>query len=299
MEITIDDITRRDIPSYIEFLRTGFGGELGELGTDLDRLARILRFLLLGGGIPLKLVKRITGHEAFILIARYGERPIGCLTVIGHRVPSLTGVYVLPEFRGRGIASRLIEEGVKRLRRAGYAAAHAAPLNATAQHLVEKVGFIPYTSTTVYEHPLPLELPAAPSFTLRRTRRSDLARAHQKRWHGRPYKLRFLGRLFGIRVRRLTVIGPHGPAACAILFTLRKERVGEVRLFVLAHEEERALIPLLDEAGDWFHRLGKETIYLFIGEGNERFGSLASELGFEIKRRWTYLTIDLQKKRGG
>lgn len=299
MEITISDITRRDIPSYIEFLRAGFGGELGELGTDLDRFGRILRFLLLGGGTPLKLVKRITGHEAFALIARHGERPIGCLTVVGHGIPSLTGVYVISEFRGRGVASRLIEEAVERLRRAGYAEAHASPLNATAQHLVEKVGFTPYTFTTVYEHTLPLELPVESGFILRRTRRSDLIRAQQRKWRGRPYKLRFLGRPFGIRVRKLTVIGPDGPAACAVFFTMRKERVGEVRLFVLTPAEERALIPLLKEAEDWFRRLRKETIYLFIGEGNERFNALASELGFRIKRKWTYLTLDLQKKRGG
>lgn len=291
MEIVIDTLTRKDIPRYIELVRAGFEAELMELGTDLDRLARILRFLFLWGGLPLRLVKRMTGHEAFALLARKDGETIGCLTVIGRKDPSLTGVYVRPEFRGKGISYRLLEEAVSRLQEAGYKRVYASPLNEVGEHLIEKLGFTPYGRTTVYERSLPVAPPPPREFRVRRKRRGDTADPEE--WHGRRYKLRRIGKLFGIRVRELTTVGPRGPAVCATLFTLRKERVGEIHPLLLIPGEERALIPIVGVGSSWFHRLGKEVIHLSITDKSEALVPVALELGFEKKRDWVHFSLDL------
>ncbi len=296
MEITIDDITAKDIPHYIGFLRAGFGEVLGELGTDLDLLARIIRFLLIGNGIPLWLMKQISGHEAFVLIARDGDRPIGCLTIIGRGVPSLTGVYVLPEFRGRGLGTALIKEAVERLRRLGYREACATPLNGVARHLIEDAGFIRRGFTAMYERLLPLDVRETDRFTVHRRWKNF---EDNQDWHGRPYRLRLLGRLLGIRVRRLTAIGTDGEEINAVLFALPRERVGEVHPVMSHPGAEMGLIPILNEAGEWFSRLGKEVIQVFNTEDDSSVTSVLSSLGFEKKRDWEHFTIELQKKRGG
>lgn len=291
MGIVIDDITTADIPHYLEFLRAGFGGPLSDLGTDLGFVSRILRGLLCARGAPLRAVKRIAGYEAFVLIARHAGRPIGCLTVVGRKSPSLTGVYVIPEFRGQRIASRLIETAVNRLRHAGYVEAHATPLNAIAQHLVEKVGFVPYSSTAAYERLLPLELPAEPEFTIRRLHAGDLGGRCEQ--HGRPYDLGPIGRLFGIRTRRLAAVGPDGAAVAALLFAIHREQVGEVRPLLLRSGGKAGLIPILAEADRWYRRLGKEKIGLYVEEGDKPLGEIAQALGFTYTRSWTHLILKL------
>jgi len=296
MEIGIDTLTRKDIPRYIGLIRAGFATELTELGTDLDRLARILRALLLWGGLPLWLVKRLTGHEAFALLARKGGEPVGCLTVIGRKEPSLTGVYVRPEFRGNGISYRLIEEAISRLQKAGYKKVHASPLNKAGEHLIEKLGFTPYGRTTVYERSLPVVPPPQHEVRVRRRLRGDTAGPEE--WHGRQYKLRRIGRLFGIRVRELTAVSPRGPAVCATLFTLRKERVGEVHPLLLIPGEEEALIPIIGVGSSWFRRLGKEVIHLSITDKSEALAPVALRLGFKKKRDWIHFRLDLKKEAG-
>lgn len=296
MEITIGEITAKDIPYYIGFLRAGFGEVLGELGTDLDLLSRIIRILLIGNGIPLRLMKRISGHEAFVLIARYGNRPIGCLTVVGRGIPSLTGVYILPEFRGHGLGSALIKEAVKRLQRLGYSEACATPLNGVARHLIEDAGFIRQGFTAMYERSLPLNVDETGGFTVRRRWKSF---DEDQTWHGRPYRLRLLGRLLGIRVRRLTATGTDGGEINAVLFALPRERVGEVHPVMFHPGAERGLIPILNEADEWFSRLGKEVIKVFNTDDDSSITSVLSSLGFEKKRDWERFTIALQKKRGG
>ncbi len=293
MKVTIAPITRRDVPRYIEFLRAGFGTELTELGTDLDRLGHIISFLLMGNEIPLRMVKRVSGHEAFILIARAGADPIGCITVVG-RQPALTGVYVVPEFRGRGIAARLVADAVRRLRSAGYERAIASPLNHVAQRLIENVGFTPTNRTVVYEHPLPLEITPPSMVRLRRMRTADVP-PDRRGWHGRRYNVHGVGWLLGVHMHRLTAVTPTGAAACARLFAINRERVGEVHPLLLSSGQSEAALSLLAAGARWFARMGKETVHVSLDPRDEELIALVRAIGFSEQREWVEFVLDLTR----
>ena len=292
MAVVIDTLTRKDVPQFIKFLRLGFGPELKELGTDLFRLEHVMEFLLLADGLPLKVIKRISGHEAFVLLARRGKEPVGCLTVVGRKGPGLTGAYVLPEFRGKGIGSRLIEEALSHLRQAGYKKVHASPLNAVAQHMIEKVGFTPDGYSVVYEHPLPLNITSPAETRIRRMHKNDLP-SSKRVWHGRRYNVRFFGPVFGVHVRQLTVVNPNGAVLCGTLFAIERERVGEVHPTLLISGEERGLFALLKAGEKWFRQMGKELIDLSISADDEALATAALKAGFTKKRKWVHFSLDL------
>ena len=293
MKVTIAPITRRDVPRYIEFLRAGFGTELTELGTDLNRLGHIISFLLMGNEVPLRMIKRVSGHEAFILIAHAGDDAIGCITVVG-RQPALTGVYVVPEFRGQGVAARLVADAVSRLRNAGYDRAIATPLNHVAQHLIENVGFTPINSTVVYEHPLPLEITPPPAVRLRRMRTADVP-PDRRGWHGRRYNVHRVGWLFGVHMRRLTAVAQNRAAACAQIFAINRERVGEVHPLVITPGSERAVLSLLAAGTRWFARMGKEMVHVSLDPHDEELIALLRTLGFSEQREWVEFVLDLNR----
>ena len=293
MAITISSITRADVPRYIEFLRAGFGSELGELGTDLNRLERIISFLLLGNELPLRVIKWVSKHEAFVLLAHNGDKPIGCLTVVG-RQPALTGAYVVPEFRGQGIALKLVNAAVARLREAGYRRVIASPLNIAAQRLIEKAGFTPVNRTVVYEHMLPLDLTPPSGVRIRRMRAADVS-SHNREWHGRRYNVRGVGWLLGIHMRRLTAVTTRGAAVSARLFTIARERVGELHPILLVPGEGRALLGLLAIGERWFTRMGKEAVYVSLSPRDEELIALLRALGFAEKREWVEFGLDLNK----
>ncbi len=293
MKVTIAPITRRDVPRYIEFLQAGFGAELTELGTDLNRLGHIISFLLMGNEIPLRMIKRVSGHEAFILIAHAGADPIGCITVVG-RQPALTGVYVVPEFRGRGVAARLVADAVRRLRSAGYEKVIASPLNHVAQRLIENIGFTPASRTVVYEHPLPLEITPPSAVRLRRMRTADVP-PNQRGWHGRRYNVHGVGWLLGIHMRRLTAMTQTGPAVCAQLFAINRERVGEVHPLLLSPGQGEAVLSPLAAGTRWFTRMAKETVHVSVDPRDEELTALLRALGFSEKREWVEFVLDLTR----
>lgn len=294
MAVVIDTLTRKDVSQFIKFLRLGFSPELKELGTDLFRLEHIIKFLLLWNGFPLKVIKRISGHEAFVLLARSENEPVGCLTVVGRKEPSLTGAYILPEFRGKGIASRLIEEALSRLRKAGYKKVRGSPSNAVAQHMIEKVGFTPESFSVVYEHLLPLNITSPAGICVRRMHRNDIPPS-KKVWHGRRYKVRFFGRLLGIHVRKLTAVTSGGAVLCGTLFAIERERIGEVHPILLISGEERALFALLKAGEKWFHQMGKKSINLSISADNQALAATALKTGFTRKQKWVQFSLDLEK----
>jgi GNAT superfamily N-acetyltransferase len=285
MAITIGHLTRREIDPLIHLLRAGFEEEICDRGADFADLKRLFSLMLLGNGLPLRVLRRLTGHEAFVLIAKSNGRVVGCLQVVGRQRPALIGIYVLPGLRGQGIALRLIEEALVRLKADGYRSARGAAFDERAQHLVEKAGFVPYKKIDLYRRSLPAEISSPPGV------RIEYSRKRESTDH--PYDIRFLRRVIGFRAARITAVdGARGVLSCTLI-TQPYQKVGEIRPRLLIPGREDAFLPCLAEGCKWLSRLKKEEVYLPLPSEDETLADLALTAGFRKDHSWVHLAIGL------
>jgi ribosomal protein S18 acetylase RimI-like enzyme len=268
MAITIKPLTQREIDPFINLLRAGFEEEICDRGADL------LRFL--------------TGHEAFVLIAKSKCRVVGCLQVVGRQSPALIGIYVLPYFREQGIALRLIEEAFVRLKADGHRSARVAAIDERAQRLMERAGFVPYKKIDLYRRSLPVEIASLPGEV-----RVEYSRKRESTDH--PYDIRFLRRVIGFRAARITAVdGARGVLSCTLI-TQPYQKVGEIRPRLLIPGREDAFLACIAEGCKWLSRLRKEEVHLTLLSEDEGFADLALTAGFRKDHSWVHLAIDLSE----
>ncbi len=90
-------------------------------------------------------------EKSFLLVARSDGKPVGFVQGSVPKFPlevsepagTIDNLYVLPEFRGRGIGKKLMAEGLKTLKTRGVKAVRLSVLkeNRVAIKLYEKLGF--------------------------------------------------------------------------------------------------------------------------------------------------------------
>ena len=285
MAITIGSLTRREIDPLIHLLRSGFEEEISNRGADFADLKRLFSLILLGNGLPLRAIRRLTGHEAFVLIAKSKGRAVGCLQVVGRQSPVLIGIYVLPDFRRQGIAFRLIEEALVRLKAHGHRSARAAAFDERAQHLVEKVGFVPYKKIDLYRRSLPAEIASPPGVCIEYSRKREST--------DHPYDIRFLKRMIGFHAARITAVDGAREVLSCTLITQPYQKVGEIRPRLFVPGREDAFLPCLAEGCKWLYRLKKEEVHITLLSEDEGLANLALKAGFRKDHSWVHLAIDL------
>ena len=285
MAITIEPLTRREIHPFIHLLRSGFEEEISNRGADFADLEHLLSLLLLGNEFPLRAIRRLTGHEAFVLIAKSEGRVVGSLQVVGRQSPALIGIYVLPDFRGQRVALRLIEEALVLLKAHGHRSARVGAINEVAQHLAERAGFVPYEKIDLYRRSLPVKIASPPRVRIEYSRKSEST--------DHPYDIRFLRRVIGFRTARITAVDGVRRVLSCTLITQPYQKVGEIRPRLLSPGREDAFLPCLAEGCKWLSRLKKEEVHLPLPSDEEGLADVALTAGFRKDRSWVHLAIDL------
>ncbi|MEB3774599.1 MAG: GNAT family N-acetyltransferase [Desulfurococcales archaeon] len=111
--------------------------------------------------IAAELAKEYISGEDLVLVADYDNEVVGYIRIVvmenrilaSKRLGVIKELYVLPPFRGRGIASRLIAEAQKRLEEAGvkHIAAEFPSANYVAEEFYKSLRFRPYMSMYLRE----------------------------------------------------------------------------------------------------------------------------------------------------
>ena len=285
MPVEISTLSRRDVDQYIELLRSGFGEELGQRGTNIARTAHMVKALVSCGGIPLRLIKAVTGHSLFILAAKDGSRVVGALGVLEARIPSLIGIYVTSEYRGQGIAIELVQEALRRLKKQGYKEAHVSVIDHTAQLLAQRGGFVPYDHTDLYEHSLPANISIPDGAFVKGVRRLSLPR--------HAYDLGPLNHITGVHVRRLVAHLGKQQTLAAMLIALPHQIVGEIQPVIIIPGREDVFPALLDAGYKWFSHLGRTLVSVSLHDDTASLADILTSEGFVRRRSWVELRIDL------
>ncbi len=285
MPVEIKTLSKRDVDQYMELLRLGFGEELAQRGTDVARVERMTRVLLSCGGLPLRLIKAITGRGLFVLAAKDGPHVAGVLTVAEGKTPGLIGVYVREAYRGQGIALNLVQAALLRLKRRGYSQVHVSVIDHTAQLLAQRGGFVPCDHTDLYERSLPARTFVPDGLFARRVRKVSLQR--------HPYDLGPLNLVTGVRVRRIVVHSGEEATVAGMLIALPHQSMGEIQPQVLVPGREDTFRALLDAGCEWFSQLGRASIAVSLHDDTASLASILTGEGFVKRRSWVELKLDL------
>jgi ribosomal protein S18 acetylase RimI-like enzyme len=151
--VTIRRATEADVESLAVLIRRfyafneEFDPAMETAGDVRDKALEVARARVTGGDLLLVAV-----HEGRLVGYVYGsivENPL----LARRRIGVLKELYVVPEERGRGIATTLIEEAMKELSKIGvhYIAVEFPTRNIVAQKFYEKLGFRPYMSVYLRE----------------------------------------------------------------------------------------------------------------------------------------------------
>jgi ribosomal protein S18 acetylase RimI-like enzyme len=151
--VTIRRATEADVESLAVLIRRfyafneEFDPAMEAAGDVRDKALEVARARVVGGDLLLVAV-----HEGRLVGYVYGsivENPL----LARRRIGVLKELYVVPEERGRGIATTLIEEAMKELSKIGvhYIAVEFPTRNIVAQKFYEKLGFRPYMSVYLRE----------------------------------------------------------------------------------------------------------------------------------------------------
>ncbi len=151
--VTIRRATEADVESLAVLIRRfyafneEFDPAMETAGDVRDKALEVARARVAGGDLLLVAV-----HEGRLVGYVYGsivENPL----LARRRIGVLKELYVVPEERGRGIATTLIEEAMKELSKIGvhYIAVEFPTRNIVAQKFYEKLGFRPYMSVYLRE----------------------------------------------------------------------------------------------------------------------------------------------------
>ena len=142
---------------------------------DLDRLARLIyRFYSFNEefdpawaldesaeSIAKELAAEYLSSDDLVLVADYDNEVVGYIRVVisenrilaSKRIGIIKELYVIPQYRGRGIASRLITEAQERLSDRGvkHISAEFPTANYVAEKFYKSLSFRPYLSTYLRE----------------------------------------------------------------------------------------------------------------------------------------------------
>jgi len=145
-EIEISECRTEDVGDPIKELWLGLAHEMFEIEhftipseANANRWVEFVREGLVSG-------------RNFLSVAKSGREPVGYAFAsvsrdfpleVAEFVGSINDVYVLPEFRGKGIGKRLVIKCIEKMKAKGVTAARLAVLteNTTAVKLYEKLGF--------------------------------------------------------------------------------------------------------------------------------------------------------------
>jgi len=286
MPVTIDALARQDVDQFIHLLMLGFEDELEERGTNVARLAWLLRLLLTPRGIPMRTLTRLTGHVGVILVAKNAGEVVGILAVLGRHIPSLSGVYVLPQTRGQGVAMALVEEALRRLKKRGHKEARVSVSDSSGRTLAERAGFTPCDHTDLYQRRLPVDVTVPPGVRVHKARKRVL--------FGHPYDIGFLTRLGGIRSRHIVAEDENGAATAATLVALPHQSIGEIQPQVLRADAVETFAAVLASGCDWLTRLGRKEVSLPIHEETASLADIIVKAGFVKRKSWVQLRIELK-----
>lgn len=285
MAVEIKTLSRADIDQYIDLLRLGFGEELGQRGTNIAGVRRVARVMLACSGLPLRLIKTLTGRGLVTLVAKDGSRVVGALTVLEGRDPTLIGAYIIEEYRRQGIALSLIHEGLKRLKQHRYLRVHASVFNQRAQFLVERAGFVPCDHIDLYQRSLPKRISVPVGASIRRTRKVDLPR--------HPFDLGPLNIVTGVRIRRLVVHSGGQTTIAGMFIALPHQTVGEIQPQILVSGREDAFSALLEAGYEWFLHHRRESISVALHDNTAQLSGILEGEGFVKRHSWVVMKIDL------
>jgi ribosomal protein S18 acetylase RimI-like enzyme len=96
----------------------------------------------------------ISSHRAVFLVARINGKPVGMCLVHNLIVWGYCDtLFVAKEYRGRGIATKLVTEAERQLKKVGVKlmALHMITTNKAATEVYRKMGFIPGVKVQFYE----------------------------------------------------------------------------------------------------------------------------------------------------
>ncbi|MEA3239266.1 MAG: GNAT family N-acetyltransferase [Candidatus Bipolaricaulota bacterium] len=285
MAVEIKLLSGADIDQYIKLLQLGFDEELGQRGTDITRMGRMTRVMLSCGGLPLRLIKAVTGRGLFVLAAKDGTRVVGILTVLEKKDPILIGAYVLEGYRRSGVALDLVQEALLRLERQGYSRVQGAVIDHTAQLLLERAGFILYDHIDLYQRSLPTGVSSPAGVLAQRARRVNLPR--------HPYDLGPLNLFTGVRVRNMVVISEGEKTIVATLIALPHQTMAEIQPKLLAREREDTFCALLNAADEWLSKLGRTIVTVSLHDETASLASILTREGFVKRHSWVEMSIDL------
>lgn len=278
-------LSKTDVGQYLELLRLGFGGELGLRGTNISSLGTTVRLMLSMGGLPMRLIKAVSGSGMFVLVAKDMDRVVGILTVLEASIPVLIGVYVIKEYRAHGIAFDLVEQALSILRNHGYSKVRVSVTEEGGKLLAERAGLAIYDHTDLYEHSLPTGICASKGLSVRRIGKQGLRR-HQ-------LDLGPLNVFTGVRVRRLVVQSNTTRTVAAMLIALPHQSVAEIQPKLLLPGKEDTFCALLSAADRWFTRLGRTTISVSLRDNERSLADILENNGFVKRQSWTNLEREL------
>ena len=83
------------------------------------------------------------GPSGCLLLARYGEQPVGCVGLrdLGDGICEMKRLYVRPEYRGRGIGIGLAKEVIGKAKTMGYECMRIDTFDDAAKALYVSLGF--------------------------------------------------------------------------------------------------------------------------------------------------------------
>lgn len=114
--------------------------------SDLPSILKIEKISFGPDAWPPKLFREYAeAWPKLFLVAAAGRRIVGySITCIVRQAAELASIAVLPEFRGRGVATSLLKAAINKVRREGIAAMWlmVRPDNKTAASLYKKLGFV-------------------------------------------------------------------------------------------------------------------------------------------------------------
>jgi len=78
-----------------------------------------------------------------LLLAMYGELPVGCVGLrdIGDDICEMKRLFVMPEWRGRGIGKALAKEVIEKAKKIGYVCMRIDTFDDAAKALYASLGF--------------------------------------------------------------------------------------------------------------------------------------------------------------
>ncbi len=319
-------LIERDLSPLADLIEIAFQDELERTGnpvvTEMRRLARLGPLLWLVGGSTGLLPPLMDGYVWVEDGALVGNASLTCESR-AQGLWSISNVAVLPAYRRRGIARRLMEATIRRAvdRGARRLVLEVNADNQAARQLYRSQGFVLYD--TVHELLLPRIRwqqrvgPPEPRLRPRRTDDShglhELARATTSKvtqevkpvrlyqYLGRPTNrlAAWLSRLLGLGVRSDWVLEDAASIVAVLQITERYHRDAH-RIDIMVHPQHRGIVEraLLDR-GLYELRGVPLNLRASVSESHPQAVQAFQEIGFETVRVLAQMTLDLPPSRHG